>query len=170
MASTPRRSEGKCGQRTRPASRSARASPGVKTRTAASRSATSCAAPTQSNACPSTWPTPEAPRAVIPAARAALGPLDALVANHARSAPAVLGRTHRRGTRPLLRRQRARHPAARLTLRRAAPLVEGGRIVLFTSGQYHGAMPDELSYIASRAVLQQLTASLAVALAPRKSR
>jgi 3-oxoacyl-[acyl-carrier protein] reductase len=39
--------------------------------------------------------------------------------------------------------------------------------VLFTSGQYHGAMPDELPYIASKAVLQQLTASLAVELAPR---
>jgi 3-oxoacyl-[acyl-carrier protein] reductase len=39
--------------------------------------------------------------------------------------------------------------------------------VLFTSGQYHGAMPAELPYIASKAVLQQLTASLAVTLAAR---
>jgi 3-oxoacyl-[acyl-carrier protein] reductase len=39
--------------------------------------------------------------------------------------------------------------------------------VLFTSGQYHGAMPEELPYIASKAAVQQLTASLAVELAPR---
>ncbi len=40
--------------------------------------------------------------------------------------------------------------------------------MLFTSGQYHGAMPRELPYIASKAVVQQLTASLAVELAPRR--
>ena len=28
----------------------------------------------------------------------------------------------------------------------------GGRVVLFTSGQYHGVMPDELPYIASKSV------------------
>ena len=39
--------------------------------------------------------------------------------------------------------------------------------MLFTSGQYNEAMPEELPYIASKAVLQQLTASLAVTLAPR---
>lgn len=43
----------------------------------------------------------------------------------------------------------------------------GRRVVLFTSGQYHGAMPDELPYIASKAALHQLTPSLAVHLAPR---
>jgi 3-oxoacyl-[acyl-carrier protein] reductase len=39
--------------------------------------------------------------------------------------------------------------------------------VLFTSGQYHMAMPEELPYVASKAVLQQLTASLAVTVARR---
>jgi len=43
----------------------------------------------------------------------------------------------------------------------------GGRIVLFTSGQYHSAMPDELAYIATKAALHELTASLAVHLMPR---
>ena len=43
----------------------------------------------------------------------------------------------------------------------------GGRVVLFTSGQYHGAMPDELPYIASKGALHQLTPSLAAHLMPR---
>jgi 3-oxoacyl-[acyl-carrier protein] reductase len=43
----------------------------------------------------------------------------------------------------------------------------GGRVVLFTSGQYHGAMPGELPYIATKAALHELTGSLAVHLAPR---
>ena len=38
--------------------------------------------------------------------------------------------------------------------------------MLFTSGQYHGAMPGELPYIASKAALHGLTKSLAIALAP----
>lgn len=43
----------------------------------------------------------------------------------------------------------------------------GGRVVAFTSGQYHGAMPAELPYIASKGALHELTPSLAVHLAPR---
>jgi 3-oxoacyl-[acyl-carrier protein] reductase len=43
----------------------------------------------------------------------------------------------------------------------------GGRILFFTSGQYHGAMPAELPYIASKAALHQLTRSVAVHLMPR---
>jgi 3-oxoacyl-[acyl-carrier protein] reductase len=43
----------------------------------------------------------------------------------------------------------------------------GGRVVLFTSGQYHGAMPGELPYVASKAALHELTPSLAVHLMPR---
>jgi 3-oxoacyl-[acyl-carrier protein] reductase len=38
--------------------------------------------------------------------------------------------------------------------------------VLFTSGQYHGAMPSELPYVASKGALHQLVRSLAVALMP----
>ena len=40
-------------------------------------------------------------------------------------------------------------------------------MLLFTSGQYHGAMPDELPYIASKAALHELTGSLAAHLMPR---
>lgn len=43
----------------------------------------------------------------------------------------------------------------------------GGRVVLLTSGQYHGAMPDELPYVAAKGALHQLTPSLAVHLMPR---
>ncbi|WP_345711840.1 SDR family oxidoreductase, partial [Kineococcus glutinatus] len=43
----------------------------------------------------------------------------------------------------------------------------GGRVLLFTSGQYHDAMPAELPYIASKAALHELTRSLAVHLIGR---
>jgi 3-oxoacyl-[acyl-carrier protein] reductase len=39
--------------------------------------------------------------------------------------------------------------------------------VLFTSGQYHAAMPEELPYIASKGALHHLTPSLAAHLMPR---
>ncbi len=100
------------------------------------------------------------------AARAALGRVDVLVANHARSSRQSLTQL----TAAELDLSFAVNARAPLLLARAfaeqhAP-DSAGRIVLFTSGQYHGAMPDELPYIASKAVVQQLTASLAVALAP----
>lgn len=41
-------------------------------------------------------------------------------------------------------------------------------MLLFTSGQYTGAMPTELPYIATKAALHELTASLAVHLASRR--
>lgn len=110
---------------------------------------------------------PEAPHQVMAAARAALGHIDLLVANHARSSRQSLAEL----TAAELDLSFAVN--ARATLLLARWFVEqhtrraGGRIVLLTSGQYHGAMPEELPYIASKAVLQQLTASLAVELAPR---
>lgn len=108
---------------------------------------------------------PDAPAAVVSAAAAAFGPVTALVANHARSSTATLFDL----TADELDRSFAVNARATLLLTRyfAEQCPADGRVVLFTSGQYHGAMPDELPYIASKAVLQQLTASLAVALAPR---
>ena len=44
----------------------------------------------------------------------------------------------------------------------------GGRVIVFTSGQYHSAMPAELPYVASKAALHELTASLAAHLMPRR--
>ncbi|MGH3897246.1 MAG: SDR family oxidoreductase [Pseudonocardiaceae bacterium] len=40
--------------------------------------------------------------------------------------------------------------------------------MLFTSGQYHSAMPAGLPYIASKGALHQLTPSLAAHLMPRR--
>jgi 3-oxoacyl-[acyl-carrier protein] reductase len=110
---------------------------------------------------------PDVPRQLVTAARAAFGHLDAVVANHARSSAQSLEQltaeeidlsyaVNTRGTLLLLRDFAAQHD------RRA-----GGRIVLFTSGQYHGAMPDELPYVASKGALHQLTSSLAAHLMPR---
>jgi 3-oxoacyl-[acyl-carrier protein] reductase len=111
---------------------------------------------------------PDAPAALVRAARDAFGHLDAVVANHARSSGRTLEdltaaeldltfAVNARATLLLVQAFAAQHDDAR----------PGGRVVLFTSGQYHGAMPGELPYVASKAVLHELTASLAVHLAPR---
>lgn len=100
-------------------------------------------------------------------ATAALGHVDVLVANHARSSRQSLAEL----TAAELDLSFAVNARASLLLARHLADQHdgrvGGRVVLFTSGQYHGAMPDELPYIASKAVVQQLTASLAVTRGPR---
>ena len=102
------------------------------------------------------------------AATSAFGRVDALVANHARSSRQSLA------TPTAAELDTSFAVNARATLMLMRHFVEqhggssGGRVVLLTSGQYHGAMPEELPYIASKAVVQQLTASLAVELAPRR--
>jgi 3-oxoacyl-[acyl-carrier protein] reductase len=107
---------------------------------------------------------PEAPRQVFEAAASAVGQVHVLVTNHARSARQTLAEL----TAEELDLSFAVNARATLLLAREfADQASGGRIVLFTSGQYHGAMPEELPYIASKAAVQQLTASLAVELAPR---
>jgi len=110
---------------------------------------------------------PGAPALVVARALERFGRVDVLVANHARSGiqslteltAAELDLTFAVNTRAtlLLVKELA---AAR------AP-GEGGRVVLFTSGQYHGAMPSELPYIASKGALHQLTGSLAAELMVR---
>lgn len=111
---------------------------------------------------------PAAPAALMAAAREAFGPVDILVANHARSHRQSLEEltaaeidlsyaVNTRATLLLVQAFAAQHDDSR----------PGGRVVLFTSGQYHGAMPDELTYIASKAALHELTPSLAVHLARR---
>ncbi len=110
----------------------------------------------------------DAPAAVIAAARDRFGHVDALVANHARSSAQSLETltageldlsfaVNTRATLLLAKEFAAQHDDSR----------PGGRVVLFTSGQYHGAMPGELPYIASKAALHELTRSLAVHLMPR---
>ncbi len=111
---------------------------------------------------------PDAPAAVLAAARDAFGHVDALVANHVRSS----GQDLENLTAAELDLSYAVNTRASLLLTQAFAAQHddtrsGGRVLLFTSGQYHGAMPGELPYIASKAALHELTRSLAVHLMPR---
>jgi 3-oxoacyl-[acyl-carrier protein] reductase len=110
---------------------------------------------------------PDSPADLIEMAHRTFGHVDILVANHARSSDQSLEQltaseidltyaVNARATLLLVKSFAARHDGR-----------PGGRVVLFTSGQYHGAMPTELPYVASKGALQQLTASLAVHLMPR---
>jgi 3-oxoacyl-[acyl-carrier protein] reductase len=110
---------------------------------------------------------PRAPAGLISSAYDYFGRLDVVVANHARSSHQSLEQltaseidlayaVNTRATLLLVQAFAARHDGR-----------PGGRVVLFTSGQYHGAMPEELPYVASKAALRELTASLAVHLMPR---
>lgn len=110
---------------------------------------------------------PEAPALLVDTARERFGRLDIVIANHARSVRQSLEEltageidvTYAINTRAtlLLIQQFAAHFDA----------GHGGRVVLFTSGQYHGVMPGELPYIASKAALRELTPTLAAHLISR---
>ena len=113
-----------------------------------------------------------APARLVDATREAFGHLDVLVANHARSSAqsleqltaAELDLTHAvntRGSLLLAQAFAAQHDSTRRDGR------TGGRILFFTSGQYHAAMPGELPYLASKGALHQLTRSVAAHLMPR---
>jgi 3-oxoacyl-[acyl-carrier protein] reductase len=111
---------------------------------------------------------PATPAAVVAAARDAFGHVDALIANHARSS----GQDLEHLTATELDLSYAVNTRASLLLTQAFAAQHeatrpGGRVLLFTSGQYHGAMPAELPYIASKAALHEVTRSLAVHLMPR---
>lgn len=110
---------------------------------------------------------PDAPAELVALARELFGGLDVLVANHARSSRQSLGEltvgeldlcfaVNTRATLLMIQAMIASRPER-----------PGGRVVLFTSGQYHDAMPQELPYIASKGALHQLTGTLAVELMPR---
>jgi 3-oxoacyl-[acyl-carrier protein] reductase len=111
---------------------------------------------------------PDAPATLVRAAHDAFGHVDALVANHTRSSMQSLEdltaeeldlsyAVNTRATLLLAKAFAAQHDDSR----------PGGRMLWFTSGQYHGAMPAELPYIASKAALHELTRSLAAHLIPR---
>jgi 3-oxoacyl-[acyl-carrier protein] reductase len=110
---------------------------------------------------------PPAPHRLVEAARAAFGHVDVLVANHARSSAQTLEQL----TAAELDLSQAVNTRASLLLAQAFAGQHdgrpGGRILFFTSGQYHGAMPDELPYIASKGALHQVTRSVAAHLMPR---
>lgn len=109
---------------------------------------------------------PEAPEAVLAAARIALGRVDVLVANHAAS----VGGTLEELTAAAIDTALAVNVRATLLLVQAfAAGFDGdhGRVVLLTSGQARGPMPGELPYVASKAALSGSVLSLADHLAPR---
>jgi len=104
---------------------------------------------------------------VVSAAVAARGPLDILIANHARSGANSLDdvtadeldlsfAVNARGSILLAQAFAAQHDGTR-----------GGRIVLMTSGQGDSAMPEELAYAVSKGAIQQMTRTLAAHLMHR---
>lgn len=111
---------------------------------------------------------PEAPARVVAAAREALGPLDILVVNHARSGSGRLGELTAEELDAFL----AENVRASLLLVKefAAQYDDargGGRVVLFTSGQHLAPMAGEVAYAVSKGALQQATLTLADELADR---
>lgn len=108
---------------------------------------------------------PEVPGALVASALEHFGRLDVVVANHARSVPwAPLAEL----TADEIDTSYAVNTRATLLLVRefAATRPTDGRVVLLTSGQGHGPMPQEIPYAASKAALAGITPSLAAALAP----
>ena len=104
---------------------------------------------------------PDVPARVIDAAPGA----DSLIAVHARSSDVSLADS----TAAELDLCWAVNVRATLLLvQRFAETERPRRVVMFTSGQHYGAMPGELPYVATKGALQQLTASLAAELAPRR--
>ncbi|WP_375424944.1 SDR family oxidoreductase [uncultured Friedmanniella sp.] len=110
---------------------------------------------------------PDTPARLVAAARDAFGRLDIVIANHARSIRQSLEEltaaevdltyaVNTRATLLLVQEHAAQFEAGR-----------GGRVIVFTSGQYHGVMPAELPYIASKAALRELTPTLAAHLIGR---
>jgi 3-oxoacyl-[acyl-carrier protein] reductase len=110
---------------------------------------------------------PEAPARVMAAAVEAFGQVDVLVCNHARSSTGGLGEL----TAAELDASFAVNTRAVLLLVQAFAAQHhgrpGGRVVLFTSGQHLGPMPEELAYATSKGALVEVTASLAEELADR---
>ena len=112
---------------------------------------------------------PAAPAAAVEAATDALGPLDILVANHARSGHGRLAdltageidaflHENVRASLLLVKEFAARHDDSR----------DGGRAILLTSGQHLAPMAREVAYAVSKGALQQATATLAEELAGRR--
>jgi 3-oxoacyl-[acyl-carrier protein] reductase len=111
---------------------------------------------------------PEAPAAVIDTAQEALGHLDILIVNHARSGHGRLVELTAHEVDAFLH-ENVR--AALLLVREFALRYDedrrSGRIVLLTSGQHIAPMAREVAYAVSKGALQQATLTLADELADR---
>jgi 3-oxoacyl-[acyl-carrier protein] reductase len=110
---------------------------------------------------------PTAPAAVIDAARAAFGHIDALIVNHARSGRGSLAdlsageidaflHVNVRASLLLVKEFAAQHDGR-----------GGGRVVLLTSGQHRGPMSGEVAYAVSKGALHQATGTLSDSLIDR---
>jgi 3-oxoacyl-[acyl-carrier protein] reductase len=108
----------------------------------------------------------DAPERVVRAASEALGALDILVVNHARSGHGGLAEVAAEELDGFLR---VNVRASLLLVREFARLHGGsrpdGRVVLLTSGQHRAPMPGEIAYAVSKGALQQATLTLADELA-----
>jgi 3-oxoacyl-[acyl-carrier protein] reductase len=104
---------------------------------------------------------PEAPAAVVVAARRAFGHIDLLVANHARSGHGRLADTTAKQLDAFLH-ENVR--AAILLVKEFAAQHDGrpgGRVILMTSGQHLAPMSREVAYAVSKGALHQATKTLA---------
>ena len=111
---------------------------------------------------------PDASRRVIERAMDAFGAVDALVVNHAHSSVQSLVTV----TAEELDRAWTVNARAAVLLAQAFAASHdderaNGRIVLFTTGQHLGPMPNELPYVISKGALHQVTRTLADELADR---
>lgn len=111
---------------------------------------------------------PEAPAAVVAAARDTFGHVDLLVVNHARSGHGALAdltaaqldaflHENVRASLLLVKEFAAQHDGR-----------EGGRVVLMSSGQHLGGMPGEVAYAVSKGALHQATLTLSKELIGRR--
>lgn len=113
---------------------------------------------------------PDAPRRVVESAMSTFGAVDALVVNHAHGSEQSLQTV----TAEELDRAWAVNARAAVLLTQAFAASHDdarpdGRVVLFTSGQHLGPMPDELPYAISKGAVHQMTRSLADALRTARS-
>ncbi|NGN67323.1 SDR family oxidoreductase [Streptomyces sp. A7024] len=112
---------------------------------------------------------PAAPAALVDAATATFGGLDLLIATHARSSTYDLASS----TAAELDLCWAVNVRATLLLAQRYAAVRdhsrpGGRMVMFTSGQYFAPMQGEIPYVTTKGALQQITKSLAMELSARR--
>ena len=108
----------------------------------------------------------DAPARTLAAANAALGPLDVLVVNHARSGE---GRLHELTAEHIDAFLHENVRASLLLVKEFAEQFEGksGRVVLLTSGAHLEPMAREVAYAVSKGALAVATATLAEELADR---
>lgn len=111
--------------------------------------------------------TPDAPAALVAEAVRRHGRLDTVVAVHAYSTHTPFGSLDATEIdRHLLVNVRATLLLAE-AFAAAHTCGDGGRLVLFSSGQRLGPMPGELAYAVSKAAVENLTAQLSPLLMPR---